>query len=157
MDKSSETLLARTLRNTRVAALATMRDGKPRIAMVAYVAAPDFSAFYICVSKLAQHTMDMEKIKYVGLMISETDDGRADPNTLVRLSVHGIAESLYPGEPGYTPVKDLYLNRFPEAQHLFNLDDFCLWRITPRGARYVAGSTMAFNLTRESLHKISQR
>ena len=63
MDKSSETLLANTLRNTRVAALATMRDTEPRVSLVAYVVAPDFSAFYIHVSKLAQHTMDMQKDK----------------------------------------------------------------------------------------------
>ena len=78
--------------------------------MVAYVVAPDFSAFYIHVSKLAQHTTDMQKNKHVGLMISETDDGRADPQTLVRLSVRGVAEFLHPGEPGYTPIKDLYLD-----------------------------------------------
>jgi hypothetical protein len=157
MDKNSEILLAHTLRNTRVAALATMRDIKPRISMVAYVVASDFSAFYIHVSKLAQHTVDMQKNKYVGLMISETDDGRADPQTLARLSVHGTAEFLYPGEPGYTPIKDHYLSRFPESLPLFSLDDFGLWRILPRGARYVAGLTKAFNLTLESLQKVSQR
>lgn len=157
MDKSSEILLAHILRNTRVAALATLRDTKPRISMVAYIAAPDFSAFYIHVSKLAQHTMDMQNNKYVGLMISETDDGRADPQTLARLSMHGAAEFLYPGEPGYTPIKDLYLGRFPESLPLFSLDDFGLWRIVPKGARYVAGFTKAFNLTLESLHKVSQR
>jgi putative heme iron utilization protein len=157
MDKNSEILLAYTLRNTRVAAVSTLRDAKPRISMVTYVAAPDFSAFYVYVSKLAQHTMDMQKNKYVGLMISETDDGRADPRTLVRLSIHGTAEFLFPGEPGFTIIKDLYLSRFSEAVPLFNLEDFGLWRIVPRGARYVAGLTKAFNLTLESLQKASQR
>jgi putative heme iron utilization protein len=157
MDKSSEILLAYTLRNTRVAALVTLRGTEPRISMVAYVVAPDFSAFYIHVSKLAQHTMDMQKDKHVSFMVSETDDGRADPQTLARLSVRGIAEFMFPGEPGYTPIKDLYLSRFPEALPLFSLDDFDLWRIVPRGARYVAGFTKAFNLTLESLHKAARR
>ena len=157
MDKSSETLLANTLRNTRVAALATMRDTEPRVSLVAYVVAPDFSAFYIHVSKLAQHTMDMQKDKHVGLMVSETDDGRADLQTLVRLSVRGAAEFMPPGEPGYTPIKDLYLSRFPESLPLFSFEDFSLWRIVPKGARYVAGFAKAFNLTLESLHKAAQK
>jgi len=157
MDKNSEVLLASILRDTRVAALATLRDTQPRISMVAYVIAPDFSAFYIHVSKLAQHTLDMQKNKYVGLMISETDDYRADPQTLARISVRGAAEVLPPGEPGYTPIKNLYLSRFPESQPLFNLEDFSLWRIVPKGARYVAGFAKAFNLTLESLHKAAQR
>ncbi|MCJ7435324.1 MAG: pyridoxamine 5'-phosphate oxidase family protein [Anaerolineales bacterium] len=157
MDKNSEILLAHILQNTRVAALATLRDTQPRISMVAYAVAPDFSAFYIHVSRLAQHTLDMQKNKYVGLMISETDDGRADPQTLARLSVRGAAEFLPSGEPGYTPIKDLYLSRFPESLPLFNLEDFSLWRIVPKGARYVAGFAKAFNLTLESLHKAAQR
>jgi putative heme iron utilization protein len=157
MDKNSEILLAYTLRNTRVAALATLRDAEPRVSMVAYVVASDFSAFYVHVSKLAQHTMDMQKDKHVGLMIAETDDGRSDPQTLVRLSVRGNAEFLHPGEPGYTPIKDLYLSRFPESLPLFSLEDFSLWRITPKGARYVAGFAKAFNLTLESMQKAAQR
>ena len=158
MDKNSEVLLAYILRNTRVAALATLREIWPRISMVAYVVAPDFSAFYIHVSKLAQHTADMQKNKYVGLMISETDDGRADPQTLARMSVRGVAEFMHPGEPGYTPIRDLYLSRFPESLPLFSFEDFGLWRILPRGgARYVAGFAKAFNLTLESLQKAAQR
>ena len=157
MDKISEILLASILRNTRVAALATLRDAEPRISMVAYVVAPDFSAFYIHVSRLAQHTMDMQKDKHVGLMISEIDDGRADPQTLARLSVRGTPEFMPKGEPGYAPIKGLYVSRFPESQNLFSLEDFSLWRIVPKGARYVAGFAKAFNLTLESLQKAAQR
>jgi heme iron utilization protein len=157
MDKGSEILLAYTLRNTRMATLATLRDGEPRVSMVAYVVASDFSAFYIHVSKLAQHTMDMQKDKHIGFMVAETDDARTDPQTLVRLSVRGVAEFMSPGEPGYMPIKELYLNRFPESLSLFSFDDFGLWRIIPKGARYVVGGSKAFNLTLESLQKVSLR
>jgi hypothetical protein len=101
--------------------------------------------------------MDMQKDKHVGLMISETDDGRANPQTLARLSVRGAAEFMPPGEPGYTPIKDLYISRFPESLPLFGFEDFSLWRIVPKGARYVAGFAKAFNLTLESLQKVAQR
>ena len=157
MDAQSEKLLAHIIRTTRVAALATMRDEKPHSSMVAYAPVENFSALYIFVSRLAQHTMDMIKDKHVSLLIAETDDGRADPQTLARLSIRASAEFMENGEPGYAPVKKMYIETFPESEQLFQLADFGLWRIKPKGARYVAGFAKAFNLTPETLQKVSQK
>jgi putative heme iron utilization protein len=125
--------------------------------MVAFVAARDFSAFYIHVSRLAQHTVDMQKDKRIALMIAETDDRRADPQTLARVSIRGTAEFMPAGEPGYTPVKSLYIDCFPESEPHFKLADFGLWRIIPKGGRYIAGFAKAYNLTAESLKKASSQ
>ena len=62
-----------------------MRDEAPHVSMVVFVTAEDFSEFYIHVSRLAQHTLDMQKDKHMSLLIAETDDGRADPQTLTRV------------------------------------------------------------------------
>ena len=157
MDAQSEKLLAQIVRNTRIASLGTLRDGAPRVSMVAYVPAEDFSAFYIHVSRLAQHTVDMQKDKQVSLLITEVDDGRADPQTLARVSIRASAEMIPNGEPGYTPLKELYLARFPEAEQFFKLADFSFWRIKPKGARFVAGFAKAYNITVETLQKVSER
>ena len=157
MDAQSEKLLARILSTTRVAALGTIRDEEPRVSMVAFVAAPDYSLFYIHVSRLAQHTVDMQKNKQVSLLIAEIDDGRTDPQTLARLSIRASAEFMENGEPGYSPVKNMYIEAFPASEPLFNMLDFGLWRIKPKGARYVAGFAKAFNLTPETLQKVSQK
>jgi putative heme iron utilization protein len=157
MDAQSEKLLAQIIRNTRLASLGTMRDGAPRVSMVAFIPAEDFSAFYIHVSRLAQHTVDMQKDKQVGFLIAEVDDGRTDPQTLGRVSIRASAEMIQNGEPGYTPLKDLYLARFPEAEQLFQLADFNFWRIKPKGGRFVAGFAKAFNITAETLQKVSGR
>jgi putative heme iron utilization protein len=157
MDVQSEKLLAHILRNTRVAALATLRNEMPVLAMVAYIAAGDFSAFYIHVSRLAQHTVDMQKNRRVSLLVAETDDGRPDPQTMARVSILGSAEMIQNGEPGYTPLKEQYLARFPESEPTFHLADFNFWRITPKGGRYVAGLSKAYNITLEALKKVSER
>jgi hypothetical protein len=109
MDAQSEKLLAQIIRNTRIASLATLRDEAPQASMVAYITTDDFSAFHIFVSRLAQHTMDMQKNKRVSLLITETDDGRDDPQTLARVSIRGVAELIQNGEPGYTPLKSSIL------------------------------------------------
>lgn len=157
MDAQSEKVLAQLIRNARIASLGTLRDEAPQVSMVAFIHNGDFSAFYIFVSRLAQHTVDMQKDNRVSLMICETDDGRADPQTLARVSIRGKAESIQNGEPGFTPLKAQYLARFPESEQLFGLTDFSFWRITPKGGRYVAGFAKAFNITAEALQKTSQR
>jgi len=157
MDAQSEKLLVHIISNTRIAALGTIRDEAPRVSMVAFVAAADFSAFYVHVSRLAQHTVDMQKNKQVSLLIAEVDDGRADPQTLARISIRASAIFMENGEPGYAPIKTQYIERFPESEPLFKLADFGLWRIKPKGARFVAGFAKAYNLSLETLQKVAQK
>ncbi len=154
MDAQSEKLLDHIISNARIAALGTIRDEAPRVSMVTFVAAQDYSTFYIHVSRIAQHTVDMNKNKNVSLLIAESDDGRADPQTLARISIHASAIFMENGEPGYAPAKNLYVERFPDSEPLFKLADFGLWRIKPKGARFVAGFAKAYNLSPETLQKI---
>jgi putative heme iron utilization protein len=155
MDSLSEKTLATLIRETRTAALGTLHDGESNLAMVAYAVADDFSAFYIHVSKLGKHTTDMEKDPRVSLLITERDDDRADPQTLARVSSRGVAEILPRTRSDYVEVRNIYLGRFPEAERLFGLGDFNIWKITPVGGRYVAGFARAFNLVPEALKKVS--
>lgn len=155
MNEQSELTLANLIRNTRLAALGTLRDGAPNLAMVAFVTEGDFSAFYIHVSRLGKHTRDMESDPRVSLLLVEKDDGRADPQTLARLSLNGTAEILPRTDPHYAQVKHNYLARFPEAEQFFSLGDFNVWRISPKGGRFVAGFAQAFNIVPETLVKVS--
>jgi len=155
MDQQSEQTLAKLIRETRIAALGTLHGGEPNLAMVAYSFAEDFSAFYIHVSRLGKHTAGMEADPRVSLLITETDDRRADPQTLARVSIRGTAEILPRTEPDYAQVKKNYLERFPEAEQLFQLGDFNIWKIIPKGGRFVAGFGKAFTLVPEALRKVS--
>lgn len=123
--------------------------------MIPYAFAKDFSTFYIHVSKLGRHTTDMENDPRVSLLITETDDRRPDPQTLASVSIRGTAEILPRTAPDYAQVRNIYLECFAEAEQLFSLGDFNLWKITPKGGRYVAGFARAFNLVPESLVKVS--
>jgi len=157
MDEFSEQALTQLIRSTRIAALSTLHDGKPNSAMVAIAFADDFSAFYIHVSKLGKHTKDMEVNPQVSLLITETDDHRADPQTLARLSLNGTAAPFPKADPSYDLLKRNYLARFPEAEQLFNFDDFQLWKISPTSGRFVAGFSKAFNISPETLIKMSKQ
>ena len=155
MDSVSEQSLARLIRSTRLAALGTMHDGEPNLAMVAVAVESDFSAFYIHVSKLGKHTGDMQNDPHVSLLFTESDDGRPDPQTLARVAIQGSAEMIPRTDPQYAHIHHIYLTRFPESEQMFSLGDFNLWRIRPKGGRFVAGFGKTFNLVPESLKKVS--
>jgi heme iron utilization protein len=138
-------LLARLIRKERIAHLATLRAQAPMVSMTIYMPEADFSAFYVHVSRLAWHTQDMSHDPRVALSIGETDDGRADPFTLMRVSIRGEAEQLSSGP------KDAWLARFPAQAINFELADFSFWKITPRDARFVAGYGSIHNLSAAQL------
>jgi putative heme iron utilization protein len=145
MDSETRGALKDLLLKERVAHLATLRGGAPMASMTLYLAASDFSAFYVHVSRLAWHTQDMQQDGRVALSIAETDDRRADPFTLMRVSIRGESIRIDDGP------KDLWLKRFPEQAINFELADFSFWRITPRDARFVAGFGRIHNLSAADL------
>ena len=138
-------LLRQLILKERIAHLATLRNGAPMASMTLFMAEPDFSAFYVHVSRLAWHTQDMAHDPRVALSIAETDDRRADPFTLMRVTVRGDAAQLQRGP------KDAWLARFPEQAINFELADFSFWKITPRDARFVAGFGRIHNLSAAEL------
>jgi putative heme iron utilization protein len=145
MDSDSSTALARLLRAERIAHLATLRGGAPMASMTLFLADDALCAFYVHVSRLAWHTQDMLQDARVALSIAETDDGRADPFTLMRVTIRGEAAQIPDGP------KDSWLSRFPEQAVNFTLADFSFWKITPRDARFVAGFGKIHNLSAADL------
>ena len=141
--------LKQLIRGERVAHLATLRGGAPMASMTLYLPEHDFSAFYVHVSRLAWHTQDMSHDPRVALSIAETDDRRADPFTLMRVSIRGEAVQMTGGP------KDAWLERFPEQAINFELADFSFWRIVPRDARFVAGFGQIHNLSAAELSRIA--
>ena len=91
MDTETSQLLRRLLLKERTAHLGTLRNGAPMVSMTLFMPEKDFSAFHVHVSRLAWHTQDMAQDPRVALSVAETDDGRADPFTLMRVTVRGEA------------------------------------------------------------------
>jgi putative heme iron utilization protein len=147
MDSADAALLARLLRRERIAHLGTLRQDAPLVSMTLFIAADDFSAFHVHVSRLAWHTQDMAKDARVSLSVAETDDGRADPFTLSRASLRGEAAPLENSGAGFERLKAAWLARFPEQAINLTLADFNFWRIAPRDARFVAGFGRIHNLS----------
>jgi putative heme iron utilization protein len=150
MDSETSGLLRKLVEKERTAHIGTLRGGAPMVSMTLYMAEKDFSAFYVHVSRLAWHTQDMLQDARVALSISETDDQRPDPFTLMRVTVRGEAVQL---QERTESLKASWLARFPEQAINFTLADFSFWRITPRDARFVAGFGRIHNISATELRQ----
>jgi len=148
VDADTGRSLAELIRKERIAHLGTLRGGAPLVSMTLFMAEQDLAAFYVHVSRLAWHTQDMLQDPRVALSIAETDDGRPDPFTLMRVSIRGEASQLPADQQ---ELKRLWLARFPEQAVNFELADFSFWKISPRDARFVAGFGRIHNLSAAAL------
>ena len=154
MDADARRSLARLIRSSRIAALGTLRRGAPNVSMVAYLPARDFATVWMRLSRLAWHTQDLSVDARVSLSICEADDGRADPQTIARVTLRGDAEQL-PRDDAESPTR-AWLERFPASAVTFELADFSFWRIVPRDARFVAGLGRTHNLSASELSRAAQ-
>jgi len=145
--------LAALLRRERIAHLATLRQGAPMASMTLFLPETGFAGFLVHVSRLAWHTQDMAQDPHVALSVSETDDGRADPFTLKRVSIRGEAAQVRDDRP---ELRASWLKKYPEQKINFELADFSFWRIVPRDARFVAGFGRIHNLSAAQLAACSK-
>ena len=152
MDADTGRSLAGLIRKERIAHLGTLRGGAPLVSMTLFMAGQDLAAFYVHVSRLAWHTQDMLQDPRVALSIAETDDGRPDPFTLMRVSIRGEALNLKNEMP---ELKAAWLQRFPQQAVNFGLADFSFWKISPRDARFVAGFGRIHNLSAAGLRALA--
>jgi putative heme iron utilization protein len=149
VDAESSFLLKQLILKERVAHLGTLRNAAPMVSLTLFMPERDFSAFYVHVSRLAWHTQDMLHDPRVALSVAESDDRRADPFTLMRVTIRGEAVQISQGP------KAAWLERFPKQAINFELADFSFWKITPRDARFVAGFGAIHNISAQELARIA--
>jgi len=142
---------ARLVLANRWAALATIGDDGPSGSMVAYAPEPDLKALVLFLSGLSEHTGNLIRDPRVTLVISQTDPGTGDPQTLARVSISGAAEIVERTSPEFDAVWRTYVARLPEAGPRIVLSDFWLFRVVVREAHYVGGFARAGTIPAERL------
>jgi putative heme iron utilization protein len=151
----SQTLqaLVALIREQRWAALATTDDdGHPAASMVAYAVTPELDGLLLHLSRLAAHTRYLLERPKASLVLGEPDcDGRADPQTLGRVSIGGTVHPLAPESDAFNAAREHYLARLPEAAPRFEFSDFILLRFEIETLRYVGGFAAAHSFEGEAL------
>jgi putative heme iron utilization protein len=143
---------ARLVRQCRVAALGTLRDGAPAVSQVPFALLPMADcAFVILVSRLAAHTHAMQEDPRVGLMIGQPENEHTLAHALARVSIGAEADMIARSHPNYGGARAAYAARFPDQEFLFDLGDFELFALRPQTVRVVAGFAQAASVTPAAL------
>lgn len=87
----------------------------------------------ILISRLAEHTKNIEADPRVSLLVS---DGGGDVQAGARLTLIGDAG---PATDDLDSLHARYLNYFPDSERLIALGDFTFYRIEPRRLRFIGG------------------
>jgi heme iron utilization protein len=122
----------RLVRASDRAALATLMAGTPYASLV-LTACDQEGAPLLLISRLAQHTMNIEKDSAVSLLFDGTA-GLDDPLTGARATLQGRASRVADER-----LLARYVARHPSAEAYAGFADFGLFRVTPERAHLVAG------------------
>jgi putative heme iron utilization protein len=122
----------RLVRAADRAVLATLMEGAPYASLV-LTACDQQGAPLLLLSRLAQHTMNLERDPRVSLLFDATQ-GLDDPLTGARVSLQGRAERV-----DAAALRARYLARHPSAEAYVGFADFGLFRVVPGRAHLVAG------------------
>lgn len=119
----------------RRASLSTLTaDGAPFGSVVSYAADGD-GCPVVCVSSLAEHTMNMTRHPRVSMLVSEATPETADPLAASRVTLMGV---MLPFDAS-ADVRASYVRVNPWATRYVDFPDFSWWRLEPTSVRYVGG------------------
>lgn len=129
-------------------------DGVPE-ASAAPAIAGESGEFYIYISRLAQHTANLEAHPQAGVLLIEPPDAAPNAFARQRLSYRCKATLVPRDTAAFNLVLERFAERFGEiVATLRNLPDFQLVRLTPVSGSYVRGFGQAWRLTGPGLHEI---
>lgn len=146
--------LMHLISSQRWAALATLSEDGPCASMAAYVPESGFGGFLLHLSRLAAHTRNLLQDARASLVITETDTGEGDPQTLARVSIQCRVTVLSRDSEEFSAARAIYIHRLPASELLFGFSDFVLFRLEPAEVRYIGGFARAYTLSGEQLQKI---
>ncbi len=143
------------LSNQRVAALGTLGAvGHPFVSMVPFAIDNRSGTVVIHVSGLAPHTRNLKASSKVSLMVMQAEVAGESVHALPRVTFEGTAAIIPPDSPMWASARTAYLQRFPEAEPMTELEDFRFVDIDLESAHQVAGFGAARTLDADALAQI---
>lgn len=147
-----DSVISNLLCGQRIAALATVDDdGLPHASLVPFALLRGHASLLIHVSALAPHFGYLKRQLQAAVLISKPETAGEEVHALPRVSIHANVEFIDRQSPDYVLARNAYVQRFPEAGFMTELQDFAFVKIKPLSGRVVAGFGAARKLDQASL------
>ncbi|MBL21093.1 MAG: hypothetical protein CMB42_04420 [Euryarchaeota archaeon] len=124
--------IAEKMSTATLCTISERSSGVPYGSFVTYAIHNGSPVFLI--SKLAEHTKNLEANSKASLMISETGEG--NPLALGRVTLLGRCEKVNGEDPA---MRDAFLKRHPNASFYVDFDDFSFYKLAITEIRYIGG------------------
>lgn len=156
MDTQAQDVLKKLLKGQRVMALGVVLDGAPYVGMLPFALHPGYTVLLVQASDLARHSKGLATGARFSALIQEPDQPGLNPAELQRISLEGAVRKLERGSVDYTAAQDLYQDKFPESEPLFQMGDFHLYWLEIERGRLVAGFGDVHDVTRDELVRMGE-
>jgi putative heme iron utilization protein len=134
----------RLLRSVRAGALASLAESGHPFASLVNVATDYDGAPLLLLSRLAAHTVNLERDARCSLLLSQ--GGKGDPLAHPRLTLIGRGERAQAEH-----VRGRFLRRHPKSELYAGFADFSFWRIAIERAHLNGGFARAANLSGDAV------
>jgi putative heme iron utilization protein len=134
----------RLLRTIRAGALASLAEGGHPFASLVNVATDYDGSPLLLLSRLAAHTLNLERDRRCSLLLSQ--GGKGDPLAHPRLTIIGRAERTEGDH-----VRGRFLRRHPKSELYAGFTDFSFWRISVERAYLNGGFARAADFAGEAV------
>ncbi len=128
--------LAACARSGTLSTIARDPVGFPYGSLVS-VATDDKGRPLLLLSRLAEHTKNLEACEDASVLLTEPLGAHAEPLALGRVTLLGPCRKIVEAE--MADVRDAFLALHPEASHYVDFADFHFFRLEPIALRYVGG------------------
>lgn len=126
------------------------KAGVPNASYAPFALADD--GFYILVSELARHGVNLKESSMVSVMLLEDETEAKSVFARKRLTFDAVAELVARNSLGFDKGVEALSARFGEMiDNLAKLSDFNLFKLNPQQGLYVKGFGQAFSLTGSEL------
>jgi putative heme iron utilization protein len=128
----------------RFAALATLAEGDGRTSAEAgwpfaslVALADDGGRPLLLLSRLAEHTKNLERCGRASLLVTDKDAAEVDPLAAARVTILGTCARVPEVERALAASK--FLSAHPGSAEVLGFGDFALWRLEVARLRWVGG------------------
>jgi putative heme iron utilization protein len=154
---SFDSVISELLCKQRIASLATIDEGGlPHASMVPFALMHGEGVLLIHVSALSPHFKYLKNKLQAALLIAKPEVAGEEVHALSRVSIQADIEFVGASDTAYHATREAYVQRFPEAAFMTELEDFAFVKVKPLAGRVIAGFGAARKVDQVTLRTIIQ-
>lgn len=131
-------------------------NGLPEASYAAYL--EEAGDYYVYLSELAQHTGNLQEKPQCSVMFIENEQDASHLFARRRLTYQCESDEVLRGSGHFEKIMDAFEQKFGDfIKMLRGMEDFHLFRLSPKKGKYVAGFAQAYEISGDQMESVTHR